>query len=61
MIGGFWIWQVNSRQEALDWMQRCPLAMRGEAEIEMREVIPAEEFAARLAPAFVAKTQRAAA
>lgn len=61
MIGGFWIWQVDSRQEALDWIQRCPLAMRGEAEIEMREVIPIEEFAARLAPAFVAQTQRAAA
>jgi hypothetical protein len=58
VIGGYWLWQVNSREEAIEWIKRCPLAAHSEGEIELRQVLDAEQFAAQLAPAF---TQRGAA
>ena len=53
MIGGFWIWEVNSKQEAIEWVKRCPISTHAETEIEVRQVFDVEEFAARLAPSFV--------
>jgi len=45
LIAGFWIWQVNSMEEAVEWIMRCPQPMPGEAaEIEIRPIIEAEEF-----------------
>jgi hypothetical protein len=61
MIGGFWIWQVNSKQEAIEWVTRCPMSAHAETEIEVRQVLDTEEFAARLAPEFVGQSRRVAA
>jgi len=45
LVAGFWIWQVKSIDEAVDWVRRCPQPMPGEeSEIEIRPIIEAEEF-----------------
>jgi hypothetical protein len=45
LIAGFWIWQVKSVDEAVEWVMRCPQPMPGEeAEIEIRPIFEAEEF-----------------
>lgn len=61
MIGGFWLWQVKSRDEALAWVKRCPISSHAETEIELRQVFEPEEFAAQLAPDFARSGRRAAA
>jgi hypothetical protein len=61
MIGGYWIWQVNSKEEAIEWVKRCPVPAHGEPEIEVRQVLDVEEFGAQLAPSFVERARRAAA
>ena len=53
VIGGYWLWQVRSRDEAIAWLNRCPFPAHGDTEIELREVLDTEQFAARLAPEFV--------
>src|ERR1043165_862246 len=46
LIAGFWLWQVKSKQEAIEWLKRCPNPMPGEeAEIEIRQVFEAADFA----------------
>ena len=46
LIAGFWIWQVKSMEEALEWARRCPEPMPGEeSELEIRPVYEAEDFA----------------
>ena len=47
LVAGFWIWQVKSMEEAVEWVKRCPDPMPGEeSEIEIRPVFEAEDFAA---------------
>ncbi|PMZ77539.1 YciI family protein [Pseudomonas sp. FW305-70] len=47
LIAGFWLWKVKSREEAIEWVKRCPNPMPGtEAEIEIRQVFEAEDFGA---------------
>jgi hypothetical protein len=47
LIAGFWIWNVKSKEEAIEWVKRCPNPMPGqEAEIEIRQVFEPEDFAA---------------
>ena len=51
LIAGFWLWQVKSKQEAIEWVKRCPNPMPGtEAEIEIRQVFENEDFGAELTP-----------
>ena len=50
LIAGFWIWQVNSKEEAIEWAKRCPNPMGGESEIEIRQVFEAEDFGAAYTP-----------
>ena len=50
LIAGFWLWQVKSLQEAIEWVKRCPNPMPGESEIEIRQVFEAEDFGAELTP-----------
>ncbi len=45
LIAGFWLWQVRSKEEAIEWVKRCPNPMHGESEIEIRQVFETEEFA----------------
>jgi hypothetical protein len=50
LIAGFWLWQVNSKEEAIEWVKRCPNPGGGEAEIEIRQVFEAEDFGAEFTP-----------
>lgn len=51
LIAGFWLWQVKSKDEAIEWVKRCPNPMPGtEAEIEIRQVFEAEDFGAEFTP-----------
>ena len=45
LIAGFWLWQVRSKEEAIEWVKRCPNPMQGESEIEIRQVFALEDFA----------------
>jgi len=50
LIAGFWLWQVRSMEEAIEWVKRCPCPHEGEAEIEIRQVFEAEDFGSELTP-----------
>ncbi|MFN8175995.1 MAG: YciI family protein [Solirubrobacteraceae bacterium] len=50
LIAGFWLWEVRSLQEALEWVKRCPNPMEGVSEIEIRQVFEAEDFGESLTP-----------
>jgi hypothetical protein len=50
LIAGFWIWRVKSKQEAIDWVKRCPNPMGTESEIEIRQVFEAEDFGEAFTP-----------
>jgi hypothetical protein len=50
LIAGFWLWQVQSKQEAIDWVKRCPNPFPGESDIEIRQVYEAEDFGAAATP-----------
>jgi hypothetical protein len=59
LIAGFWIWQVKSMEEALEWVRRCPDPMPGEeATIEIRPVFEAEDFGAEFTPELRAQEER---
>ena len=51
LIAGFWLWQVRSMEEAIEWVKRAPNPMPGtESEIEIRQVFEAEDFGEQLTP-----------
>ena len=50
LVAGFWIWQVKSREEAIEWVKRCPNPHDGESEIEVRQVFEADDFGPALTP-----------
>jgi hypothetical protein len=50
LIAGFWLIQVKSKEEAIEWVKRCPNPLEGEAEIEIRQVFEAEDFGAEFTP-----------
>ncbi|TLY18525.1 MAG: YciI family protein [Nitrospirae bacterium] len=50
LIAGFWLWKVKSKEEAIEWVKRCPNPMKGESEIEIRQVFEAEDFGAEFTP-----------
>jgi len=58
LIAGFWLWKVASKQEAIEWVKRCPNPMPGESEIEIRQVFEAEDFGAELTPELRAQEER---
>jgi hypothetical protein len=45
LVAGFWLWQVKSLEEAIEWVKRCPNPHGGESEVEIRQVFEMEEFA----------------
>jgi hypothetical protein len=45
LVAGFWLWQVRSIDEAVEWVKRCPNPMPGESEIEIRPVFDMQDFA----------------
>jgi hypothetical protein len=44
LVAGFWLWQVRSIEEAVEWVKRCPNPMPGDSEIEIRPLFEAEDF-----------------
>jgi hypothetical protein len=59
LIAGYWLWEVKSKQEAIDWVKRCPNPMPGtDAEIEIRQVYEAEDFGDEFSPALREQEER---
>jgi hypothetical protein len=59
LVAGFWIWKVKSRQEAMDWLARCPSPHPGqECEIEIRQIFEAEDFGKEFTPELRAQEER---
>src|ERR1700716_1240318 len=51
LVAGYWMWQVKSKEEAIEWVKRCPNPFPGgESEIEIRQVFEAEDFGAEFTP-----------
>jgi hypothetical protein len=50
LVAGFWLLQVKSKEEAIEWVKRCPNPMPGESEIEIRQVFEAEDFGTEFTP-----------
>jgi len=50
LVGGFWIWRVNSKDEAIEWAKRCPNPHAGDSELEIRQIFEAEDFGDALSP-----------
>jgi hypothetical protein len=61
LIAGFWILQVKSKEEAIEWVKRCPNPLEGEdAEIEIRQIFEASDFGAEFTPELRAQEERIA-
>jgi hypothetical protein len=58
LVAGFWLWQVRSKEEAIEWVKRCPNPMAGDSEIEIRQVFEADDFGAELTPELRAQEER---
>lgn len=50
LVAGFWLWQVRSLDEAIEWARRCPNPMPGPSELEIRPLFEAEDFGEALTP-----------
>ena len=50
LVAGFWIWKVKSKEEAIEWVKRCPNPMPGDSEIEIRQIFEAEDFGVEFTP-----------
>ena len=58
LVAGFWLWQVKSKEEAIEWVKRCPNPMPGDSEIEIRQVFEAEDFGEEFTPEARAREER---
>lgn len=58
LVAGFWIWQVKSKEEAIEWLKRCPNPMLTESEIELRQIFEAADFGDALTPEVLAQEER---
>jgi hypothetical protein len=58
LVAGFWLWEVKSLAEAIEWVKRCPNPMEGESEIEIRQVFEADDFGDAFTPELRAQEER---
>jgi hypothetical protein len=58
LVAGFWLWQVRSMEEAVEWVKRCPNPTGAESEIEIRQVFEAEDFGDVMTPALKEQEDR---
>ena len=58
LVAGFWIWQVKSKQEAIEWVKRCPNPMPGDSEIEIRQLFEPEDFSDKFTPELKEQAKR---
>jgi hypothetical protein len=54
LVAGFWLWQVRSIEEAVEWVKRCPNPMLTDSEIEIRPIFGLEDFGDTISPEFKA-------
>lgn len=57
LIAGYWLWQVKSKEEAIEWVKRCPNPHAGNSEIEIRQVFDIADFG-ELSPEIIEREQR---
>jgi hypothetical protein len=50
LLAGFWLWQVKSKEEAIEWVKRCPNPHNEKTEVEIRQIFEAEDFGAEFTP-----------
>jgi hypothetical protein len=50
LVAGFWLWEVKSKEEAIEWVKRCPNPTGAESVIEIRQVFEADDFGAEFTP-----------
>src|SRR5690349_20500751 len=50
LVAGFWIWQVRSMEEAIEWAKRCPNPTGADGELEIRQIFEADDFGAEFTP-----------
>lgn len=50
LVAGFWLWKVKSKEEAIEWVKRCPNPMPGDSVIEIRQVFEPEDFGEQFTP-----------
>ena len=58
LVAGFWLWQVKSMDEAVEWVKRCPNPMIADSEIEIRRIFEMEDFGANATPEIKAMAKR---
>jgi hypothetical protein len=58
LVAGFWLWEVKSMEDAVEWVRRCPNPMEGESEIEIRRLYEAADFGAEFTPELQAQEER---
>ena len=58
LVAGFWILQVRSKEEVIEWVRRCPNPMEGESEIEIRQIFEADDFGKAMTPELKAQEER---
>lgn len=58
LVAGFWMWQVRSLDEAIEWVRRCPNPFEGDSEIEIRQIFEAEDFGDALTPELRAQEEK---
>ena len=58
LVAGFWLMQVRSKEEIIEWVRRCPNPHEGESEIEIRQVFEAEDFGEAFTPELRAQEER---
>ena len=58
LVAGFWLWQVRSMDEAIEWVRRCPNPHEGPSEIEIRPVFEADDFGEAFTPELREQEQR---
>ena len=58
LIAGFWLWQVKSLEEAIEWVKRCPNPMMSDSDIEIRQVFEMEDFGEALTPELREREER---
>ena len=58
LIAGFWLWEVQSMEEAVAWVKRCSTPLGGESEIEIRPVLEADDFGAEYTPELREQAER---
>ena len=58
LIAGYWIWQVKSKEEAIEWAKRCPNPTGAEGEVEIRQLFEAADFGPELTPELREKEEK---